>query len=477
MKNERDNRGVVVKDKLQEKYLQNILGEAKTLMDERVLKTILSFLLLSPRQQITFKLVCKNWKKVLDSIPYFLGINNKELPYDVALKKVAMAIAPVNSSGDIYHMLMAVILSCHEGNKIAPIYLAEDEVQEDTKDVNTRDQVVRALNFVDRLGYQGCFFQLHTARNLSPQSVSRQKQLITKLKGIGVTFYLDNRLSTSLIALYVKKYGLQRTTSILRENLAQSLTYLSKKERQSISKFLKDEYQPLRDKLLNLEKPVVIIHYRKSTKANKEQKFDNIAGDMVKFLTANYSVVIVSAGGTTSLSDFVIAPFDYHDNTCNTDLAKIYHLALLLKLYEDREKLQIKGVIGNTSGTLDLAAFIGHKVFDVHTFSKGVDYQSWRLLLQHGFMVIDNANNKLIVDKLSNVLFYHLQNWLNDNKQPPKEELGLIKKGSGTKGFNRSAFKLVSNIYNLDDDSTKAIDEIKKVEKAASEKFGNLKLS
>ena len=60
----------------------------------------------------------------------------------------------------------------------------------------------------------------------------------------------------------------------------------------------------------------------------------------------------------------------------------------------------LKGIIGNTSGTLDLAAFLGHKVYNCHEFDDTLNYQCVRILIQSEFLTVELLNT----ESLRNVL-------------------------------------------------------------------------
>lgn len=440
------------------------------------LKEIFKFLVLSPAQQLTLSLVCKDWNKVIKSCPYFLGLTDTELKSSLALKNVAMAIAPVNSSGDIYHMLVMAILSIHYGGKIAPIYLASDGKADVEK------QVKRGLNFVTNLGYGDCFFKLPTGWNNSAQPVVRQKQLITKLKDIGITRYLDNRIATSFIAWHVDHYGLAATTAIVRTNLITALDYFRNTQPKIaavLDNFLQAQIKEF-NKLKKNKKPIIIVHYRASRASNKEQSIDTLVAPIIKFLKDKYSVVVICAGGGYAMqdNDLTIDPF-----SVSNDLGKICHLALLLWLYANKEKLNLVGAIGNTSGTFDLLAFIGFKCFNIHNFQKTkdanyVDYQAWRLLLQSNFMAIETLSNALGAEKKgadSNILLAQLNKWLHDFSQPTPASLHL-KKLSSPRGLNKSGFDLLDNVFCLgDDEKNVSVESAALVERKVGQTFGKFR--
>lgn len=81
------------------------------------------------------------------------------------------------------------------------------------------------------------------------------------------------------------------------------------------------------------------------------------------------------------------------------------------------------GIIGGTSGTLDVAAFMGIRVFNIHEFKdaskssdKLIPYQDYRILLQAQFMTICSACSISInqAGKLTGQAAVLLSHWLGN---------------------------------------------------------------
>lgn len=376
-------------------------------LDDTILKKIFSFLLM-PKQINTLKEVCRRWRNLINTIP-FLSLNNglQQSP-----NKVVIAMAPVNSSGDIYHMLAFIILSLHHEKQIPPILLTYDQKVPETfrvtqNELNTGVQVVqRAMNFISHLGYQDCFITQKIPLN-GPQPIARQNALENKLAELSITHYIDHRLSTSIIADFFQKEGFDKTTAILREG------FLCQHGNKKVKKYVKNTISEI-TKLSKNNKPVAIIHNRISGKSNRDNSLSTIIQRILKQLKSDgYNVIVIYAdsrfSGYSNIpdADIHIRPFQQDNDLINKDedFGKLAHLELFLRLYDVRENIQLKGIIGNTSGTLDLAAFIGHRVFNIHHFEpqKLFDYQDYRVFLQMSFFAvarddIDGADNKLIQD-------------------------------------------------------------------------------
>ena len=84
----------------------------------------------------------------------------------------------------------------------------------------------------------------------------------------------------------------------------------------------------------------------------------------------------------------ILKPFGDTVSEFTYDYGKLLHLQLFLTLKETEGAIQLKGIIGNTSGTLDLAALIGHRVFNIHTLGSQHQYQDCRVIMQQEFLTL-----------------------------------------------------------------------------------------
>eukprot|EP00731_Ephydatia_muelleri_P037649 Em0528g5a len=121
------------------------------------------------------------------------------------------------------------------------------------------------------------------------------------------------------------------------------------------------------------------------------------------------STKAASIEGTSTKVASIKDPYDY---------GKLLHLQLLLTLKEEEEAIQLKGIIGNTSGTLDLAAFIGHRVFNIHILGQPSphQYQDCRVIMQQEFFTL-GFYQKEHEEKL----MQELQQWIEGQSPPAKK--------------------------------------------------------
>lgn len=336
-----------------------------------------------------------------------------------------MSMPPINSSGDIYHILSFLILAIHKNDIPIPrILLTYDAIE-------TAEQITRSFNFAKALGYDK-YFDIHSfkeqAAGVFRQNV-RQHTLMQYLNkiSIGRTIkYLDQKASTSYISYHFSQNRAE-TVDVLRQGY--SRRYLPEAVQPILIEYANYWVRKIKESREKVTQPTVILHIRYSDSANEAQ---NLSGDFLsKFATyvqrAGYNVWYVFADGRTKgsyvgISRQRISPFcpplkkdkqNYsflHDYQLKLDkqipgydFGKILHLQLLLSLKEaDNTEKFLKGVIGNTSGTLDLAGFIGHNVYNIHQFTQPkISYQDYRILIQMNFLAIGSFQNNIFAEIIS----------------------------------------------------------------------------
>ncbi len=340
-------------------------------------------------------------------------------------------MAPINSSGDIYHIAAYALLALARGLTMPDVLLTYDATE-------TKNQVARCQKFMDMLSI-GNILAPPIQVNLNPSNFrenNRQCELHKHLNSLDkAVYYVDQKALTTIIAneflIDKTKCTQQLHTAFGRRNL----TYFNpniQKEIQSITTQWINEIQ----KSLN-NKPLLIFHIRHSAGANSHQGSsqnlpDNLVQEIQSFLTAKgYVVWFIFADSRKYNKSFAgiqtnrISPFSLeintkilkHANNQSNDYAKILHLEILDKLLS---LPTLKGIIGNTSGTLDLAAFIGHRVYNIHQFTTAkIRHQDYRILIQATILTVESLIQEEL-DKFSkreitdvSTLFPSLLHWLN----------------------------------------------------------------
>jgi hypothetical protein len=177
------------------------------------------------------------------------------------------------------------------------------------------------------------------------------------------------------------------------------------------------------DSALSQNNKVVVLNYRVSEGANSEQSLG--AGDIERIKhavrTANMQLILLLAGKDPQNYFGLEMVFAFGDSSVGKDFEKIYHLLLLDQL--DRT-LDVYGMVGGTSGTFDIAAFMGFNCFNLHTYCTTQDLlsaQEYRILLQNAFMTIVSRHQ---IDLLNTWLHQgYVMASLPGNRQivPPKK--------------------------------------------------------
>ncbi|AIF81166.1 hypothetical protein I862_03025 [endosymbiont of Acanthamoeba sp. UWC8] len=390
--------------------------------------------------------------------PYLdLGIKFSELKEH---EKVVMAMAPLNSSGDIYHMLAFTILSKHHKKLVPKILLTHDkdankEIFPESSKLNTGDQVRRALSFVNTLGYKD-YFEALRIDNSAHYANIRQGTLEEVLEEKEYKYYIDHRLSTTIISNHFDEHGFDKTTNILRDGFKKwEKEYIVPPQIKGriyffVDHSLRNINYDINPKNEEIKKPTIIFHTRYSAKANyKQSSFINVLNNLASSLQERYNIITIHADnrknkeGKIKNSIANIYPFMYEISD-EQDYSKLAHLRLLTCLYENRDKINLHGIIGTTSGTLDLAAFIGHKVLNIHQVTTPFNYQDYRLFMQSTFLSIQ----ALCIKELRVELFNEeCELWLS--KQPANNIVCLPIKGIGNIDPEDKEFILLRKITNI----------------------------
>jgi hypothetical protein len=352
--------------------------------------------------------------------PYlYLPTLSKENQYIITM-------APMNSSGDIYHILAYLMLAIEYGNRIPKVELTYDIVPSDKsarptkKTLSTFHQANRGKLFADTLGLQNFV----TVRNVSAsrglsnsyRENSRQsyltKDLQARSKQGNPIYYIDQIATTHLIASHVMEFGYAKTAKILQRRFAFRNPELFPQSTQNhIDDFVKNIMMRISNIQKSPNQKLIILHIRHSSHANEKQNFPDtfIKPFKIMLQEKGFQLCLILADDRNNNSYYVdpphINPEDKHTVECSPfkdkscydaasgkDYAKQQHLQLLLSLAKYKNTW---GIIGNTSGTLDLAAFIGIATYNIHTFTESkISYQECRLYFQLVIFSIDKLEKE-----------------------------------------------------------------------------------
>ena len=251
----------------------------------------------------------------------------------------------------------------------------------------------------------------------SYQPAPRLKSSLDAVEGYSESA-VDQKTTTSLISHYVMLYGDFITKSIFKHIADLSM----KKKALPAYTWANEQIINIIKKLDIVNKNFVIINLRASIKANKDQDFTR--PQLYKLARAlklqDIQMVILDVGSEEGMwfskrqeadfaSNMAISVFPDIEGL-HRNFGKFPHIFLLQQLSRFNTCL---GVIGNTSGTLDIAAFMGIRTLCLHKFKATssrnikVPYQDLRILLQANTMsVYDPAMG---LDGLANFV----NKWIN----------------------------------------------------------------
>jgi DNA-binding XRE family transcriptional regulator len=338
------------------------------------------------------------------------------------LPATVITMPPLNSSGDVYH-LAAYLFWCISIDAVVPLIVLTQDAKESRKQANYM------VTFARQLGLGAYFFpnvlQLPES-NYRP--AARQEKMAVALANRGVRTYWDHHVVTTVLCSAVCTYGRSRVAQVIRDGLRGSdPAFVTRTQLAAIHAYVDRDMANLHQS----QQPLVVFHLRIPAGSNSQQTFDDAAQRVSLLEAQGYRVAVIYADGRTPKASYnvkganIIHLRPFQDSILNMTpgLVKLAHVHLLLRLYDRRDRLRLCGIIGNTSGTLDVAAFMGHHVLDVHHFAQDkqlafhLAYQDWRLLLQGVFMHVRSATE----DDLNNI-FVDWLHALADSKDDEEDQ-------------------------------------------------------
>lgn len=339
-----------------------------------------------------------------DTKPSYLYLNDK--PFGDAANYL-VTMPPMNSSGDIYHILTYIII-CLACQKMVPRILltwdGSDTGQTLESKMNTYSQVQRALSFAEQLNYNSYFDEPRFIDTGKGQRENNREDKLRKAlcASLNIVHTLDQKALTTMIACFFIEQGTEVATKKIRKGFqSRNNKMVPEKTEKKIWDEAKQAVESIKTK--STEKPVIVIQARYSSKANKTQNVNN--SDFLESLQ-NYLVgkgffihfIFTDGRATRSFPTIVtnrIDPFPHWVE--GQDYGKLYHLSVLMELLTLRN---LKGIIGNTSGTLDLAGFLGHHILNFHNFAEKIDYQGFRIIVQSSFLSLEYLREEEVLNLL-----------------------------------------------------------------------------
>lgn len=373
-------------------------------------------------------------------MPIYLGIPPE--PFGEA-KRLLIGQEPLNTTGDFYHLLAFIALSISLGYDVPKLACTYEETQDEgTKLAYSRDLALLNILGLGNLIEEDINAKIaHLGRS---SSNSRRLALRESIKAGGFHL-LDQKATTAILAEQCSLFGLEKISAMIRPILSRLPQDLPNNVKQYIYRFGVTQ----RKSIKHSPKPYVVMHLRfagKSKKPGYNEQQDlqpRFIIDVANYLQEKGRVVLFVHSTSRAAVDCcyhliqtldiinnnkALNPFIPEDKLYSSqfgeyglpdylsdlaqpigtptpwqtvDIGKVLHLQFFLKLYKLSKQLEPSNrpikVIGNTSGTTDAVAFIGHNVLNIHHFNSEhigqIDYQNYRILMQLAFMsVIEQSN-------------------------------------------------------------------------------------
>eukprot|EP00045_Choanoeca_perplexa_P013481 m.153228 g.153228 ORF g.153228 m.153228 type:complete len:437 (-) comp16366_c2_seq57:238-1548(-) len=307
--------------------------------------------------------------------------------------KLVVLYPAVNSSGDIYHILCYLLLCRARGWYIPSVYHGYDS--NDTKQQTERcRELLIAFGFGDR--YQrfktplGEHQQRRCYRPAARETAIRQC-VPSKVDGEDAVFF-NQKACTALLATIFHQEKFGSVSSEIRK-------LLKRVEDETLTKVVTRDLDVYGLKIDAANAATVLVINHRTGYANSQHAFTSLKlRNLVKrAVAAGYSKVLVLTTGRINLYDWHAITgkgCDLHTLSAfgrGATQGKRYHMLLLLKLYN----YGCRKILSCTTGTVDIAAFMGFDVYNFHTFhqsgQKHLQAQDYRVLMQTAFMHIDST--------------------------------------------------------------------------------------
>jgi hypothetical protein len=353
-----------------------------------------------------------------------------------------IGIPAINSSGDIYHVLSYLLLAEAQGYKL-PKVLIQGCKSTVNASMDSFKQAQRSKRLADLIGFaEVVTIEEVVLQPMSDYQTEAENALKESCKGQTL---INQKAVTSLLAQHARTDIF--TTDIIRENI---LTRIDNNEPkiladiEKVKRIVNQQYETLSreyEKVRDNSKGIVLIHQRHSKEANDGQNFKRGVIEVIQdelthqgffrwtiYCGNNPSYKLPENSFDVFNSEELKKEFEREEEINRIPkyewYSKIYHILLLNKLLE---LPKLKGMIGNTSGLLDMASFLGHNVLSVHNFIERLggkyknkyDSQEYRILSQYPFMSILAIITKETDDEFKQKIKEQFHFWLGGNLLHP----------------------------------------------------------
>ena len=325
--------------------------------------------------------------------------NNPLLTSYYQNRDYAIYLPAVKSSGDIYHIAAYIILCRHFNWHEPKVYIAYDEY-------DTFKPASRGLNFLQLLLGNKTKAELVDLSNKlkttqqNPRDKKTRETILTQQN----TSAINQKGTTALIQRAMLGYGITNIHNVLRTAFLDREPIKAVVD--SLKSWLDEKTSHLKKQLQTQVRPFVVIHHRLSTGSNDQQCLTDQELKETKTIleSQGLAVYILIISGVELSEKQKLNMRDNLGLQSDDDLievfkdadgqyAKFYHMHLLDSI---AALPGFKGMIGSTSGTFDVAAFMGIKCLNIHKFKAPSEsqpkaimkHQDFRITLQSVFMSI-----------------------------------------------------------------------------------------
>lgn len=337
---------------------------------------------------------------------------NTLLPADHQLSQSISVYSPaVTSSGDVYHIAAYYLLCEHYNWYMPKLFLAYDTSE-------TKVHAERSKQFLTLLFNQKVQCEILEVNTRAYHYPVRNKRaleatLVHPYIDANNELVINQKMITSLLQGAFLQFGHKTVNAILRYGFKNRA--ILKGNGRPIAAWIEAKAKEVRSSLNG--KPFIVIHNRYSTMANDGQNLSPHYITNIKSMAnaQGYEVVIVNVSSEHCpvIPGYITINAFERINYLNPMYCKFQHILLLSALSGMRN---FDGVIGGTSGTLDVIALMGINVLNIHNFSSNAritftPHQDFRILIQSLFMSVCDMNltEDILVFYLAvrNMLFAH----------------------------------------------------------------------
>lgn len=303
---------------------------------------------------------------------------------------------PLDSGGDIYHILAYLMLAKENYNKLPVVLLTYDN-DKNCKTAMSCERFAKLLGF-KVLVQKICFTAGHYKVRLKQLRAFIQ---CTANEVGGDLFFIDQKATTEFIARYFVEYGVQHTSKILRRGFLQlnKSIYINNHILFLLKRWVAKLCATIKEKAAG--KRIVLFQERISSGANKEQNF-NMSGIISRLQKRDFFCWKLTTTTnwlcdpkTTSL---FVGMEELKNIKVDLDSVGFYKLRHVMLLVQLLKLPNLVGVIANTSGLTDIISFLGHSVYNIHKFAvkkyDHLQHQELRILFQTLFMCVDSEDIK-----------------------------------------------------------------------------------